>query len=47
LAQRGLEPSQEGSAISGRALCRRGLLYPLASLDVSGQWPVSALEPGL
>src|SRR5207245_7830779 len=36
-----------GSAISGAALGRRHLLYPLASLDLSGQWPVSALEPGL
>ena len=35
------------SAILGSALFRRNLVYPLASLDISGQWPVSALEPGL
>ena len=27
------------------ALSRRGLFYPLASLDISGQWPVFEQEP--
>ena len=27
------------------ALIRRGLFYPLASLDISGQWPVFEQEP--
>ena len=29
------------------ALSRRGLFYPLASLDISGQWPVFGQEPHL
>ena len=28
-------------ATLSKALCRPCLVYPLASLDVSGQWPVS------
>ena len=31
-------------ATLGKALIRLRLVYPLASLDVSGQWPVSCAD---
>ena len=34
-------------ATLSKALCRPCLVYPLASLDVSGQWPVSRAAPRL
>lgn len=35
----------ESPATLAFALSRRGLFYPLASLDISGQWPVFEQEP--
>ena len=38
---------REGTCIPAtlsRALCRLRLVYPLASLDVSGQWPISCAD---
>jgi hypothetical protein len=37
----GITPPQQPPAILSEALIRPHLVYPLASLDVSGQWPVS------
>ena len=38
-------PASEIPATLAFALIRRGLFYPLASLDISGQWPVFEQEP--
>ena len=38
-------PASQIPATLAFALSRRGLFYPLASLDISGQWPVFEQEP--
>ena len=40
-----LRAEPRGPATLAFALSRRGLFYPLASLDISGQWPVFEQEP--
>lgn len=39
--RKGKKRNSSSPATLSKAFCRPCLVYPLASLDVSGQWPVS------